>query len=153
MREIRRKEREVAAQEAEVILDRCQYGVLSTVGRDGQPYGVPLSYVYKNNRIFFHCALSGHKLDNIEYNPRVSFCVVGNTRVLPEKFSAEYESVVVFGNASVVKGAERHKALVWLLEKYCSDFIEAGIRYIEKKDNATKVMKIEISHISGKARR
>jgi hypothetical protein len=126
---------------------------MSTVGKDGQPYGLPLSYAYKNDCIYFHCAVSGHKLENIEHKPKVSFCVVGKTKVLPDKFATEYESTVVFGVASEVNGVERYDALLWLLEKYCSDFITEGKRYIEQKDKTTKVFKIEIDRISGKARR
>jgi nitroimidazol reductase NimA-like FMN-containing flavoprotein (pyridoxamine 5'-phosphate oxidase superfamily) len=153
MKTIRRRDREIPAKEARAILDKAGYGVLSSVGTDGQPYGVPLSYVFKNDGIYVHCALSGQKLDNIGYNPKVSFCVVGNTKVVPDKFAAEYESAVVFGVASEVQGPERYTALLWLLEKYCPGFIEEGKQYIEQQDGATKVLKIEISHISGKARR
>jgi len=153
MRTIRRSDREITIHEVRVILACAKYGVLSTVGKDGQPYGVPLSYVYKNDGIYFHCALTGHKLDNIEYNAKVSFCVVGNTKVLPDKFATEYESAVAFGVASEVNGTERYNALLWLLEKYCPDFIEEGKLYIEQKDKTTKVFKIEINHVSGKARR
>ena len=153
MKSIRRSDREITFQDARDILDNAEYGILSTVGKDGQPYGVPLSYVYKNDRIYFHCALSGHKLDNIEHSAKVSFCVVGSTKVLPNKFATEYESALVFGVASEVKEAERHDVLLWLLEKYCPDFIEEGKIYIEQKDKATKVFKIEINNISGKARR
>jgi nitroimidazol reductase NimA-like FMN-containing flavoprotein (pyridoxamine 5'-phosphate oxidase superfamily) len=78
---------------------------------------------------------------------------VGKTKVLPEKFGTEYESAVVFGVASEVYGNERQDALLWLLEKYCSDYIEEGKQYIEQKDKLTKVFKIEIDQISGKARR
>jgi uncharacterized protein len=153
MKKIRRKDREITTRETIEILASAEYGVLSTVGKDGQPYGVPLSFVYKNNSIYFHCALIGQKLDNITDNPRVSFCVVGKTKVLPDKFAIEYESAIAFGLASEVYGNERYNALVWLLERYCLDFIEDGKEYIELKDKATKVIKIEISHISGKARR
>ena len=48
---------------------------------------------------------------------------------------------------------ECHNVLLWLLEKYCFDFIEKGKKYIELKDKATKVIKIEINHISENARR
>jgi uncharacterized protein len=153
MKNIRRKDREISIREAIEILVSAEYGVLSTVDKDGQPYGVPLSYVYKNDSIYFHCALNGQKLDNITNNPRVSFCVVGKTKILPEKFATEYESAVAFGLASEVYGNERYNALLWLLEKYSPDFIEEGKQYIELKDKATKVFKIEISHVSGKARR
>lgn len=153
MRSIRRSDREITAQEARTLLDSAEYGVLSTVGGDCQPYGVPLSYVHKNGGIYFHCAVSGQKLDNIESNPKVSFCVVGKTKVLPDKFATEYESAVAFGVASEVSGSERHNALLWLLEKYCPDFIEDGKQYIEQKGHATRVFKIEIKHVSGKGRR
>lgn len=153
MRPIRRSDREITTKEAQAILDCAEYGILSIVGEDGQPYGVPMSYVYRNDSIYFHCALTGRKLEAIEFNPKVSFCVVGKTKVLPDKFATEYESVAVFGLASEVNGAERYEAFLWLLEKYCSDFIEEGKQYIEQKDKLTKVFKIEINHISGKARR
>lgn len=153
MKSIRRSDREITIQEAKDLLVNAEYGIMSTVGKDGQPYGLPLSYVYKNDCIYFHCAVSGHKLENIEHNPKVSFCVVGKTKVLPDKFATEYESTVVFGVASEVNGAERYDALLLLLEKYCSDFIAEGKQYIEQKDKTTKVFKIEIDRISGKARR
>ena len=153
MRAMRRSDREIAAQEARAILDHAQYGVLSTVGQDDQPYGTPLGYVFKNDSIYFHCALSGHKLDNIESNAKVSFCVVGTTKLLPEKFATEYESAVAFGVASEVVGKERQAALLWLLEKYSPDFIEEGKTYIGQKDKAIKVFKIAITKLSGKSRR
>ena len=153
IRPVRRTDREISLHEAQELLSRGEYGVLSTVGKDGQSYGVPLSYAYRNNCLYFHCAIDGHKLENIEGNPRVSFCVVGNTRVLPDKFATEYESTVVFGDASEVHGAERHSALVWLLEKYSPGYIEAGKKYIDEKNHATKVVKLVIGHLSGKARR
>ena len=140
-------------QEVVGILETAEYGVLSTVGEDGQPYGVPLSYVYKQDAIYFHCAIVGQTLDNIANNSKVSFCVVGSTKVLPETFGTLYESVVVFGKAGEIHDTERHSALVWLLEKYCSDFIKEGHQYIEAENHRTKVVKIEISHISGKSRR
>jgi len=150
---MRRKDREISKQEAIDLLVKSEYGVLSTVDKSGQPYGVPLSYVYKDNAIYFHCAVDGQKLDNITNNSRVSFCVVGSTTVLPETFGTLYESAVVFGIAHEVHNDERHQALVWLLEKYCSDFLAGGLQYIELKNKVTKVIKIEISQLSGKARR
>lgn len=153
MKLIRRKDRKIEDHEAMELLANGEFGVLSTCGTDGQPYGVPLSYAYKNRHIYFHCALDGHKIENIENNPRVSFCVVGNTTVLPEKFATKYESTVIFGNAAEVLGIERENALLWLLEKYSPDYIEEGKKYIDKLDTVTKVIRITIDQMSGKARR
>lgn len=153
MKAVRRKDREITIQESKKILGNAEYGVLSTVSEDDQPYGIPLSFVYRDEKIYFHCAPCGHKLENIAHNSKVSFSVIGSTKVLSDKFGTEYESAVVFGVASEVYGIERHKALLWLLEKYCSDYIEQGKQYIEQKDKITKVIKIEINYITGKARR
>ena len=153
MKNIRRKDRETDADEATRLLTEGEYGVLSTVGKSGMPYGVPMSYTYRDGCVYFHCAMKGHKLANLDDNPRVSFCVVGRTKILPDKFATEYESVIISGVASEVEGAERLDALVSLLEKYSPDFIEEGKRYIEQKDSVTKVIRIEIDSLSGKARR
>ncbi len=150
MREMRRKDKEIGTDEAINLLTKCEYGVLSTVGNDGQPYGVPLNYAYKDNCIYFHCALKGHKIDNIDDNPKVSFCTVGNTEVLPSEFSTNYVSAVAFGVASEVQGTERYDALLLLLKKFSPGFMEEGKKYIEKLDKVTKVIKIQIQHISGK---
>lgn len=153
MRDVRRNDREIETREAIELLSRCEYGVLSTIGADDQPYGVPLSYAYRDNHIYFHCAPSGHKIDNIENNAQVSFCVVGKTKVLPEQFATEYESAVASGIASEITGDERDGSLVLLLEKYSPECIEEGKKYIDQKKHATRVYKIVIEHISGKARR
>ena len=150
MKELRREDKQISIEEAGGLLTRAEYGILSTVGTDGQPYGLPLHYVYKNNAIYFHCALFGHKLDNLERNPKVSFCVVGETKVLPSEFSTNYTSTVAFGIASEVQGEERYDGFLWLLEKYSREYIEEGKKYIDKMDKATKLIKIEVQHISGK---
>ena len=134
------------------LLQNGEYGVLSTVDGNEQPYGVPLNYVLMNNCIYFHCALEGHKLDNLAANRKVSFCVVGRTKVLPAEFSTEFESVIVFGRASVIEGEERYQALNALIEKYSPEFVSEGSAYIEKFDSQTKLVRIEIQQMTGKAK-
>ena len=150
MKGLRRKDKQITDEEARELLTTAEYGVLSTVSPEGMPYGVPLNYVYLDDAIYFHCARTGHKLDNLKDNPDVSFCVVGDTEVLPSEFSTNYESVIVFGRASEVEGAEWYVGLMGLLKKYSPDFLEEGKQYIEKLKNATTVIKIDVQHISGK---
>lgn len=152
-RNVRRKDRELSVESAARLLAEGEYGVLATAGMDGQAYGIPLNYVYKNNCLYFHCAPEGHKLDNIRANNKVSFCVVGRARVLPEKFTTAYESAVAFGTASEVQGSEKVEAMLSLLEKYSSDFMEEGKKTIDKYIKMTTVIKIDINHITGKARK
>lgn len=150
---IRRTDRAIDSEESASLLSRETYGILSTVGSDGKPYAVPLSYIYRNGAIYIHCAREGRKLDNIAANSAVSFCVVGQTRTLPRQFSTEYESTIVSGNASPVHGDEKREALVGILEKYSPDFMESGLKYLAGKLEQVAVIRIDIDHISGKARR
>ncbi len=150
MYKMRRQNQAMDKDEAIALLERREYGVLSTTDDTGQPYGVALHYIYKNGAIYFHCAHKGHKLDNIEKNPKVSFCVVGDVTLLPEKFTSLYENVVVFGMAVKTTEKERENAFLWLVEKYSPQFIEQGKKFIEKKRKITTVIKIEIDSITGK---
>lgn len=152
-REVRRKDRELKNIETIEILKNCNYGILSTVSENGYPYGVPISYVYMNNSIYFHCATEGYKLDNIINSNKVSFCVVGETCILPDKFSTKYESVIIFGRAIEVFDDEKDSAFLEILNKYSPDYIEKGKEYIKNSNAKTKVIKISIEHISGKANR
>ena len=57
--EMRRQDRKLTREEAETILRDGQYGILSTTGEDGYPYGVPVSYAYENGKIYFHGTCDG----------------------------------------------------------------------------------------------
>lgn len=152
-RELRRSDREITEVEALEILKKCEYGILSTTSEEGYAYGVPLSYAYMNGDIYFHCATEGYKLDNIRNNDKVSFTVVGQTELLPGKFSTNYESVIVFGRASEVNDEEKEDALLELIYKYSKDFVEEGKEYIKRASSKTRVIKVNVDHISGKGRR
>lgn len=134
------------------LLASGEFGILSTVGEEGQPLGTPLNYVFMDNTVYFHCAKEGHKLNNIINNNKVCFTVVGKTRVLQEKFSTEYESVILIGKAQPVEGEEKVNALKALIYKYSPDFIKEGMVYVEKAAEKTCVVKIEIMDITGKHR-
>jgi len=151
--DLRRKDRAISNQDARNILLAGEYGVLSTVSSDGQPYGVPVSYCVIGEAIYFHCAVEGHKLNNISSNSKVSFCVVGNTQVLPEKFGTRYESTIVSGVAEEAFDEAKHDALVALIEKYSSSYYEEGMKYIAALTAKTRVFKISIGSISGKSRK
>ena len=96
---MRRKDRQVSDEEAMAYLKAAEYGVLSTVGPDGEPYGVPLTYAVEEDGkgLVFHCARDGYKLACFGANPRAHFVAVQETNVLPEEFSIEYKSVMVSG--------------------------------------------------------
>jgi len=151
--EVRRTERKINKVAAIEILNKGEYGILSTVGEDGYAYGVPLSYVYMNDGIYFHCATEGHKLENINFNKKGSFCVVGDTEILAEKFSTKYESVIAFGIISEVVQEEKEQVLLGFIEKYSANYMEQGKAYIINAAQKAKVMKLCVQHLSGKARK
>ena len=151
---LRREDRRLDDAAAMALLQRGEYGILSTCDSNHQPYGVPVNYVVMDDHIFFHCATEGRKLENIIVNSQVSFCVVGATQILPEKFSTRYESVIVTGSASIVEDPVlRKNALRALIVKYAPDHIPAGETYIDKLFDRTAVVRISIDHQSGKARK
>lgn len=148
---MRRKDKALQHGEIVRLLHEGEYGILSTVDEKGQAYGVPLNYIYLNDGLYFHSALEGHKVANILGNSKVSFCIVGRTRLLPAEFSTEFESVIVFGEARAVQDDERYQALVGLVEKYSPEFLEQGLKYIEQFDSRTKVVRIDVHSMTGKA--
>ena len=152
-KEIRRQERKITEKQALDILKEGEYGVLSMCTPENEGYGIPLSYALDNNKIYFHCAVEGSKLDYLRSNNRVSFCVVGKTQVLPSKFSTIYESAIAFGKIKEVSGNEKRNALMLLVEKYSNNFIEEGKEYIEKSFDRVIVLVLSIESITGKARK
>lgn len=152
MNKMRRADRAMDSEGAVKVLENGEFGILSTVDEKGQTYGTPLSYVFIDNKIYFHCAIEGTKLRNIENNPRVCFTVVGRTKVLSEQFSTEYESVMAFGKAEVIDGEEKIMALREIVLKYSPDFIPQGEAYIERAKDKTCVVKLHTEVITGKHR-
>lgn len=151
-REIRSKDNALDNIKTIEIIEKGLYGVLSTTGKDGYPYGVPLNYSYWNDCICFHCAQQGHKLDNIDFTNKVSFCVVTKSEILANKFDTDYESAVVFGKAcEVTEYSEKKDILLSIINKYSADYVQAGKNYMKQYWDETKVFKIEIDHLTGKA--
>jgi len=135
----------------EEILERGTSGVLAVSGDEGYPYAVPLSYVYQDGRIIFHSAKSGHKLDAIARDERVSFCVIDRDEVVPEGFTTYFASVIAFGKAKVVEDeGEKRAALELLAEKYGPD--DASAREEESASALSRVciFELEIDHLTGK---
>lgn len=149
---MRRSDKELPENDAREILSKASFGVLSTVDIDGMPYGVPVNYVYEGGRILIHCASSGHKLDNISQNSRVSFCVVEYAKVVPERFSTSFRSVIAFGKASIVDNdEEKIEALMKLVYKYSADYVNEGINEINVSLKTTSIIRIDVLHLTGKS--
>jgi nitroimidazol reductase NimA-like FMN-containing flavoprotein (pyridoxamine 5'-phosphate oxidase superfamily) len=149
---MRRYDREMCYEDTAAALASGKWGVLSMW--DGEePYGVPVNYVYSQSdgAIFFHCAKEGRKLDIINFNNKVSFAVVSRERIIPERFTTLYESIIVSGKASVVEDEdEKLKRLIQLCEALTPENIDGRDPYIKKYLSETTVIRIDIENISGK---
>ncbi len=149
-REMRRKKQLLSHEEAVAILEKGSSGVLAVSGDDGYPYAVPLSYLYKDNVIYFHCAKVGHKIDAIRKEPKVSFCVIDQDQVVPDEYTTYFRSVIAFGKAYVIEDEEeKMQAIRVLAEKY-SPGRDDKEQAIAREYNALCMIRIDIEHMTGK---
>lgn len=150
-REMRRKGNALPKEEAISILEKATNGVLAVSGDDDYPYAVPVSYLYRDNQIIFHCAVEGHKLDGIRRNPKVSFCVVERDQIVPQEFNTLYRSAIAFGKAKLLSGEEKRSYIQALAKKYAPAFEDAANQYINSDWDGFVVVVIDIDHLTGKA--
>ena len=155
---VRRQDRLLNESLAVELLRSGEYGILSIVERLGDEvggYGVPISYVWDGEKsIYFHCAPEGHKLNCLKTNSLASFCIVGQTNIIPHKFTTSYESIIIRGVVILeLSSEERMKALMLILDKYTPDCKEAGMKYAGNSFNRTNVIKLDIKEFSGKTKR
>lgn len=153
---IRRQDRLLDEAAARDLLRRGEYGVLSmTDTREGQAYGIPINYVWDGaDSIYLHCAPEGRKLRCLAGNNAVSFCVVGHTHVVSNRFTTGYESIVLQCRAHTgLTPEERMHALELLLEKYSPNDREIGRKYAEKSFHRTEIIRLELLEASGKCKR
>jgi nitroimidazol reductase NimA-like FMN-containing flavoprotein (pyridoxamine 5'-phosphate oxidase superfamily) len=141
-------------EDAHAFLAAGTEGRLATCDRAGQPYITPLNYVVRDGKIYFHCNLTGRKLDNLAENNRVCFEVSELTKMTisekrPCSCAARYTSVLAFGSASIVKDqAEKAALLNLLVAKHAAG---EPFQPVDEQMAATcAVVEICIERISGK---
>ena len=151
-RAMRLKKQQLSETETLEILRSCTSGVLAVAGDDGYPYTVPLSYACQDGKLVFHCAKSGHKIDSILKQDKVSFCVIEKDQVIAETLTTHYRSAVVFGRARILTDDnERRQALECLAKKYSPDHLKQAQVEIEREWKNVCLVEIAIEHMTGKA--
>ena len=151
-REMRRKRQALSREEISLILYRGTSGVLALSGDDNYPYAVPISYVYDGEKIYFHCAKSGHKLDAIQQNEKVSFCVIEQDKIVPDEYTSYFRSIIAFGRIEVIKDEkEKRTAIEKLASKYAPEDTAIGRKNaIDREWTPLCMLKMHIDHITGK---
>ena len=150
-REMRRKGQQLSEEQSVAILLKATSGTLALSGNDGYPYAVPLSYVYDAGRLYFHSALTGHKVDAIRKCDKASFCVIEQDAVHPDKYTTFYRSVIAFGRIHIIEDeAEKISAARMLGNRYNPGNDESLQKELEKGLTRMLMIRLDIEHLTGK---
>lgn len=148
---MRRKRQQLSDEESYAILQKATSGTLALLGDGGYPYAVPISYVFSEGKLYFHSALSGHKVDAIRGCDRASFCVVAQDDVKPELYTTFFRSVIAFGRIHIVDDeAEKLAAARLLGNRYNPHQDEALQKELENGLARMLVIRLDIEHLTGK---
>ena len=151
-REIVRKKQVLTKEECIAILKETKRGILSVIGDDGYPYGMPVNHYYdeETEKLYFHGGKSGHKIDAMKRDPRVSFCVFDEGTQYEGDWFLTFRSVIVFGKAEFIEDTETTYDISRKLSyKFINDseYIEDEIR---KSGPGTLLVAISIEDMQGK---
>lgn len=151
VREMRRKNQALDMQECLRILQSGENGVLALQGDGEYPYAVPLNYVYKDGRLYFHGATQGHKMDVLRACDRVSFCVIDADQVDAQARTTLYRSVIAFGRMRILEDeAQKKGALTLLAQRFCPDAPEKNEEEIQAASHRTAILEMQIERLTGK---
>lgn len=151
-REMRRYKQQITTEDCIRILKAQPRGILSMIGDDGYPYGIPLDHWYSEseNKLYFHCARVGHKIDSINACDKVSYCVMDDGFRKPGEWTLNINSVVVFGRMRIVEDeAKKREICTNLVRKFTDDeaYLEKELRVAFPRVNC---LELEIEHMTGK---
>ena len=151
-REIVRKKQALSQEDCRQLLKTEKRGVLSIIGDDGYPYGLPINHYYneEDGKLYFHSGKTGHKIDALRRNPKAAFCVYDSGWHKEGEWVLHIRSVIVFGRIRVVEDAARREEILRCLgRKYYPnpDDVEAEIR---KDGSRALCLELVPDHVSGK---
>ena len=151
-RKMRRHPQALSREEINEVLKKETRGVLSVLGDNGYPYGVPLNHYYdeETGKLYFHGANFGHRVDAIKRDPRVSYCVFGQEFQKEGDWAKYVKSVIVFGKAELIE--DQNEIAEWC-SKLCGNFPcppEYAEEEILKDGPRTLCFAITIEDINGK---
>lgn len=119
-----RSRQQLSEEECIRILKEQPRGVLSVLGDDDYPYGMPITHFYdeEDGRIYFHGSRKGHKTDSMKKHDKVSFCVYDEGFRKEGDWALNIKSVIVFGRAEFVEDRETiERVMRALCRKFTDD--------------------------------
>ena len=152
-RELARKQKQLPHEECIRILKEETRGILSVLGDDDYPYGMPMNHWYNEDdgKIYFHCGKKGHRLDALKKHDKVSFCTYDKGYRNEGEWAWNVKSVVVFGRMAIIDDLEQIADITRKLSyKFTQDesYIEKEIR---ESGPATLLLQLDPEHICGKS--
>lgn len=151
-RELIRKDKQLPVEECIHVLKTEKRGVLSVVGDNDYPYGMPMNHWYneEDGKIYFHCGNTGHRLDALKKANKVSFCTYDEGYRHPGQWAMHVKSVIVFGRMKIVDDLDRIIDITTKLShKFTQD--DAYIKdEIAKHAHRTLLLELTPEHICGK---
>ena len=151
-REMRRYKQQISEKECIRILKEQPRGVLSMFGEDGYPYGIPLDHWYSetDNKLYFHCAKTGHKLDAISACDKVSYCVMDEGYRKEGEWALNINSVVVFGRMYIVEDEDKKREICSNLVRKFTDDEEYLQKELTNAFPRVCCLELTIEHMTGK---
>ena len=122
-RKMRRFKQQISDEECIRVLKEQPRGVLSMIGDDGYPYGMPMNHFYNvdDGKLYFHGAKEGHKIDAIAKCDKVSYCVMDNGFRKDGEWALNINSVIVFGRIKLVDDVDKARLIG---ENLCRKFTD-----------------------------
>ena len=151
-RKMRRFKQQISDAECIEVLKNTKRGVLSLMGDNGYPYGLPIDHWYceEEGKIYFHGAKEGHKIDAIKGCDKVSYCVYDEGYRKEGDWALNIKSVIIFGRIKVVEDEIKAKEICMAITRKFTDDEE----YIQKEitNDFSRVQCLEITpeHMTGK---
>ena len=152
-RKMRRFKQELEKEECIEILKSEPRGVLSVIGENGYPYGIPMDHWYseKDGKLYFHGAKEGHKIDAIKKCDKASYCVYDKGYRKEGEWALNIRSVVVFGRIHVVEDPEKITEICTNLCKKFTDDEEYAARELQQAGSRVLCLELVPEHMTGKS--
>ena len=149
-RPIRKKKNAISTVCAQKLLAEARRGILAVNGDDGYPYAIPVNYYYdeERQRIYFHGARVGHKVDALKKCDRICFTVIGPEMIKEDAWAPFVQSVVVFGRCRVIDDPSGTLIKKFAMKYYPDE--KLADEEISASGKAVRMYEIEIEHLSGK---
>lgn len=151
-RDLARKHKQISAEECLRLLKEETRGVLSVLGDEGYPYGMPMNHWYNeaDGAIYFHCGKAGHRLDALKRCDKVSFCVYDQGFREEGQWAWKVNSVIVFGRVEIIDNLEQIVDITTKLSYKFTQDEEYIRREIEQAAERTLLLKLTPEYICGK---